>query len=405
MKYFIKKILILGFAVVAHMSWASGIPQCISSLLAEMRETGATVRGGYNSAHGVFLVGIGRTRYRHGAVSKSREIAQMHAVKAVTEALGQAFRAKDVVALQMSATDDSSEAKAFVSSMTESSIDQLVKGIQVVSSGKNAEGEMEVAVYLTSKMADYTSTLLEMQKQWGSSGVVKAVGMGMERRIAEMNALRSAVEQVAGTLVVGKVSMNEREELHKRLATSAGALVEEYRVISETKVEMEFRIEIVARVSKRKLYDSYKSYFKTLDNPVFYIEATDRALSRNFTQFFIDKGMQISENRDIAQYVIRLDGRYRDRPTPGNADSMGTMLSLAIEIVSIDGTRVLLKMNEKKAKDSEVLSREQRIEEVSRTIFEKIHKRLHQAIHDMVIKMIDDADTTPVETLDSGTGF
>jgi hypothetical protein len=305
----------------------------------------------------------------------------------------------------MSATDDSSEAKAFVSSITESSIDQLVKGIQVVSSGKNAEGEMEVAVYLTSKMADHTSTLLEMQKQWGSSGVVKAVGMGMERRVAEMNALRSAVEQVAGTLVVGKVSMNEREELHKRLATSAGALVEEYRVISETKVEMEFRIEIVARVSKRKLYDSYKSYFKTLDNPVFYIEATDRALSRNFTQFFIDKGMQISENRDVAQYVIRLDGKYRDRPTPGNADSMGTMMSLAIEIVSIDGTRVLLKMNEKKAKDSEVLSREQRIEEVSRTIFEKIHKRLHQAIHDMVIKMIDDADITSVETFDSGTGF
>ena len=66
---------------------------------------------------------------------------------------------------------------------------------------------------------------------------------------------------------------------------------------------------------------------------------------------------------------------------------------------------LLLKMNEKKAKDSEVLSREQRVEEVSRTIFEKIHKRLHQAIHDMVIKMIDDADTTPVETLNSGTGF
>ena len=165
MKCFLKEILICGFAAVAHMSLASGIPQFVSSLLAEMRETGATVRGGSNSDLGVFLVGIGRTRYRHGAVGKSREIAQMHAVKAVTEALGQAFRAKDVVALQMSATDDSSEAKAFVSSMTESSIDQLVKGIQVVSSGKNAEGEMEVAVYLTSKMADHTSTLLEMQKQ------------------------------------------------------------------------------------------------------------------------------------------------------------------------------------------------------------------------------------------------
>lgn len=400
MKQLLQNFLICGIAIAVHASLAESIPVPVSGLLAEMRETGASVRGGYDSDLGVFVVGIGRTRYRHGALGKSREIARMHAVKAVTEALGQAFRAKDVAVLQMSATDEVSKAEVFVSSMTESSVDQLVKGVQEVSSGKNAEGEMEVAVYLASKRCDHTATLLEMQKQWGNAGVVKAVGMGSDRRIAEMNALRSAVEQVAGTLVVGKVSMNEREELHKRLATSAGTLVEEYRVISERKIEMEFRIEVVARVSKRKLYESYKSYFKTLDNPVFYIKATDRALSRNFTQFFIDKGMQISENRDAAQYEIRLDGNYRDRQTPGNDRSRGTMLSLAIEIVSIDGNRVLLKMNEKKSKDSEVLSREQRIEEVSRTIFEKVHGRLHQAIHDMVIKMLDDADSTSVKTQD-----
>ena len=59
-----------------------------------------------------------------------------------------------------------------------------------------------------------------------------------------------------------------------------------------------------------------------------------------------------------------------------------------------------MRMNEKKSKDSEVLSREQRIEEVSRTIFEKVHGRLHQAIQDMVIKMLDDADSTSVKTQD-----
>ena len=181
--------------------------------------------------------------------------------------------------------------------------------------------------------------------------------------------------------------------------------MEEFRVISESKVDMEFKVEVIAKVSKRKLYDSYKSYFKTLDNPAFCIEATNPALKRNFTQFFIDKGMQIVEKSELAQYVILLDGRYCDRPTPENPDSMGTMLSLSIEIVSVDGGRVLMKMNEKKAKDSEVLCRDQRIEEVSRTVFEKVHGCLHKAIHDMVIKMLDDADTKQDETINSGTNF
>ena len=391
--------------VALFLHAAAEVPQPVAALIAEMRETGSTVRGGVSPELGLFVVGIGHARYREDDVSLSREIAEANAKKQLTSALEQSFKAKDVVALQMTVENDKAEASAYVSSLTESSVNQLLKGLQMASSGKNAQGEMEVVMYLTAKMLDRTPDLVAAQLQWGDKGVVAAVGIDVERTIAEKNALRSAVEQVAGTLVVGKVSVNEREEMHKRLATTAGALVEEYRITKETKVEAEFKVEILARVNKRKLYDSYRSYFKCLDNPTFRIVATDQALIRQFSQFFADKGFSLTNDPSECQYLIKLDGRFRDRPTPGNPQSMGTMLALNIEIVSVDGTKTLLTMNERQAKDSEVLTREQRIEEVSRRIFNKLETRLHQAIQDMVVRMLDEADTQAAPVVDSGTTF
>ena len=401
-----KKFLALGAAVLAAVQWAlADVPKPVADLIAEMRETGSTVRGGVSPDLGLFVVGIGHARYREDDVSLSREIAEANAKKQLTSALEQSFKAKDVVALQMTVENEKTEATAFVSSLTESSVNQLLKGLQMASSGKNAQGEMEVAMYLTAKMQDRTSGLVAAQMQWGDKGVVAAVGIDVERSIAEKNALRSAVEQVAGTLVVGKVSVNEREEMHKRLATTAGALVEEYRITKETKVEAEFRVEILARVNKRKLYDSYRSYFKSLDNPTFCIVATDQSLIRQFSQFFADKGFTLTNDPADCQYLIKLDGRFRDRPTPGNPQSMGTMLALNIEIVSVDGAKTLLTMNERQAKDSEILTKEQRMEEVSRRIFNKLETRLHKAIQDMVVRMLDEADTQAAPVVDSGTTF
>lgn len=400
------RCLVWVLTVVApFLHAAAEVPQPVSALIAEMRETGSTVRGGMSPELGLFIVGIGHARYREDDVSLSREIAEANAKKQLTSALEQSFKARDVAVLQMTAENDKAEASAFVSSLTESSVNQLLKGLQMASSGKNAQGEMEVVMYLTAKMQDRTSDLVAAQLQWGDRGVVAAVGIDVERTIAEKNALRSAVEQVAGTLVVGKVSVNEREEMHKRLATTAGALVEEYRITKDTKVEAEFKVEILARVNKRKLYDSYRSYFKCLDNPTFCIVATDQALIRQFSQFFADKGFSLTNDPSDCQYLINLDGRFRDRPTPGNPQSMGTMLALNIEIVSVDGTKTLLTMNERQAKDSEVLSREQRIEEVSRRIFNKLETRLHKAIQDMVVRMLDEADTQAAPVVDSGTTF
>ena len=369
------------------------VPHPVAELTKEMRETGATCQGGVAKDLGIFIVGIGHARYKENDIAYSREIAEINAKKRVSSVLAQSFRAKDVVGLELTADSEGrKEVKAFVSAHSKAEIDQLMKGWQIVSSGKNAAGQMEVVGFITAQMADRADDLVKAQLEWGDQGVVAAVGIDADRAFAEKNALRSAVEQVAGTLVVGKVSVNEKEELHKRLATTAGALVEEYRITKETKAEAEFKVEILARVSKKKLYDNYRSYFKSLDDPMFCLVATDPSLIRHFNQFFTDKGLHLTGNQEEAQYFIKLDGRFRDRPTPGNDKSEGTMLDLSISVEAVDSSRTLLTMNEKQSKDSEILNSEQRREEVSRRIFRKLESRLHKALHELVIRMLDDAD-------------
>lgn len=372
-------------------------PEKITELADEMSSSGAEVRAGHSKEFGVYIVAVARAAPREDTAAARDRAAEKAAVKAKNSVAS--FIETSVASSTESRTDElvvdgAAQVREFFSSATRTTCKQLLKGIQTLRTRSLPGGEVETVVFVMTSAGDASGKLREAMLSAGDRGTVVAVGISSVRAEAEKNALRSAVEQVAGTIVVGKTSViqaNEKEEFHRRLSTSAGALVEEYRVTKETKIETEYRLEIVAKVSKRKIYESYKSFFKALDNPVFAIESTNMALTRGFTQYFVDKGMRITENAAEANYIIRLDGTFTERKSPISGND-GTMLRLAIEIVSADGSTVLLKMTERKAKDSNVLSKSEREAEVSRMIFEKVRGRLDEAIHKMVVKMLDDAD-------------
>ena len=342
---------------------------------------------GFADDSGVFIICVGRDSGRDG-VDASRERARLSAINAVASVLGN----KTKSLLQMATTENGNEVKEFFSSLSETTVETCLKGVRVLRVGKNAEGETIVIVVATAKAGDASIRLQQAMAGAAEKGVVLAVGVDSSRANAEKNALRSAVEQVAGTMVAGKVSMTEKEDLHKRLATTAGALVEEYRITKESRTDADFKVEIAARVSKRAIYDSYRSFFKAIDNPTFYVESNENSLKQAFTQYFIDKGFNLTERQNLAHYVIRLDGKFTERPNP-ITDKQGTMLSLSVSVVSTDGKTILLQLTERKSKDSDVLTREQRIEAVSNMIFKKIKNQLDEKIHDMVIRMLDEADS------------
>ena len=377
------------------LSASAIVPQYILDEAQEMQELGCRVSCGVSDADGLYMVSIGTAEFRRGQTRKSQASAEQQAKKQIAEALGMSIKAKDVAGMTMVSDGDKTMVKATISSFSESQVEQLLKGVALASAGPNEDKtEMRVVMYLTAKVQDATSELDDMMKKYGDKGVVEAIGIAAEQPTAEKYALRSAVEQVAGTMVVGKVTTNEQDDLHERLSTTAGALVEEYRVKSVATVDSMVHETIVARVNKRKLYDSYKAYFKCLDNPSFYIVATDPSLKAEFAQYFIDKGMDVVEKLGDATYQIMLDGKYTDRPTPGVEGSMGTQIYLEIKVTEIGGKgRILMDITEKQSKDSNVLTAQQRRAEISRRILKKVDERLHQKIHELVIQLLDEADS------------
>lgn len=381
---------VLLFAAL-HTVNAIAAPGPVETLASEMLASGANVQMSYSAETGVFIVGVGRAapaRDTPKARNSARERAEIAAKHEIASFLGTKVESNVEMSSRESTDNGRNELVEFYSSLTKTSVDQFLKGLQMLSASTGRDGEVVVVMFATAKTQNATWVDDESAT---AKGTVSAIGIDIDRGVAEKKALVSAIEQVAGTMVAGKMSVTDKEEMHKRLSTSAGALVEKYRIVKETKVEAEYRIEVVAKVSRRKIYESYRSFFKTLDDPVFVIIASDAALNRSFTQYFVDKGMNVTERADSADYAIRLNGSFTERRNPVTG-APGTMLSLSVDIVSADGKTVLLKMTEKKSKDSEVLSRKQREEEVCRAIFDKIHGRLDEALHRMVIKMLDDAE-------------
>ncbi len=359
----------------------------IESAIVKLNASHAESAIGFADDSGVFIACVGRDS-GDDDVDASRERARLAAINAVASVLGN----KTKSSLQISTDENENEVKEFFSSLTETTVAACLKGVRVLRVGKNAEGETVVVVVATAKASDASVCLQQAMDGMGENGVVLAVGIDSSRAIAEKNALRSAVEQVAGTMVAGKVSMTEKEDLHKRLATTASALVEEYRITKESRMDADFKVEIAARVSKRAVYDSYRSFFKAIDNPTFLVEANENSLKGAFTQYFVDKGFNLTERKDLAHYVIRLDGKFTERPNPVTG-KQGTMLTLSVSVVSTDGKTILLQLSERKSKDSDVLTREQRIKAVSSMIFKKIRNQLDEKVHDMVIRMLDEADS------------
>jgi flagellar hook-associated protein FlgK len=196
-------------------------------------------------------------------------------------------------------------------------------------------------------------------------------------------------------LTVCKRTLDEESELKERLGSTAHGLVDSYRIIADVKVEEGHKATIVARVSKRKIYDSYKSFFKALHDPVFYVEASDEMLKDEFLKYFIDKGVSITLQKDKAHYIILLSGKYSTVTNPLTKAKDGTQLALSMSIVSKDDSKVLmhLKNTPKKAtKYGATLSEEQRKSFVNKRAFKEVHKKLDEAFHDFVLRLLDEAE-------------
>ena len=270
----------------------------------------------------------------------------------------------------------------------ESKVDAFIRGTKVVGQVTVKETSYIVCV-TTERFEDDSAILKAAQAEYGDDGVVKAVGEAESLELATQKAIRGAVEQVLGTVVVGYDKMSTKSEFQHKVFSGTDGVVEKYRVLSETEIELGKRVEIVAKVSKKSLLDNYSNYMKFLGDPAFYIESNSTDLQSHFTQFFTDMGIRIAPIPNAAAYVIHCIGEYREVKHPANG-RQGTQLSLRFKISEINGNEVLVDMKNDPRKSASFIGKDpdRQKELCSEKAFAQMKDPLHEKIQAMVGKLV-----------------
>lgn len=276
----------------------------------------------------------------------------------------------------------------FAQKMT-TKVDAFMRGAMVIGQ-VTVEKTSYVVMLATENTQDQSVVLKEMKDKMGDEGVVVSCGEASTLEVAIEKAKRGAVEQVLGAMVVGYDKMSTGEGFSSQVFSGTKGFVDEYRKVSERKLETGVRVEIVAKVSKKSLLDSYGVYLKFLGNPKFIFRCNSPALQSEFTQFMTDLDIQVTENRLEAAYQIDCWGDYRNVSNPMNGKK-GVQLSLHFKICDLSNGDVVLDMRNdpRKANCFATVDSDRQKEICSGLAFKQMKDPLHKNINTMVAQMVD----------------
>ena len=389
MKY-LSVIVVMALAgasfALDNQSWLAKARECA--------EAGKTLDSDETKEDGVFCIALAAISDVEGkTVQQKVGEAELEAKRKLTAYVqGETVTASRSVvsrsATVMSEGEKTTKSFSKFKKKIESKVDAFVRGTKVIGQVKFKETSYIVCV-TTERFEDDSAILKAAQAEYGDDGVVKAVGEAESLELATQKAIRGAIEQVLGTVVVGYDKMSTKSEFQHKVFSGMDGVVEKYRVLSETEIELGKRVEIVAKVSKKRLLDNYSNYMKFLGDPAFYIESNSVDLQSHFTQFFTDMGIRIAPSPNAAAYVIHCIGAYREVKHPAN-ERQGTQLSLWFKISEINGTEVLVDMKNDPRKSASFIGKDpdRQKELCSDKAFAQMKDPLHEKIQAMVGKLV-----------------
>ena len=388
---FMMVLLGLMLAVVAGAA-----PQQIEALAEKLLADNAGVRAACNKELGVYIVAMGSADVT-GSKAKAKTVARLEALKNIGEYLGSQVSASETATMKSRKDINGVEqTEEFFSSVMQVNVKQALKGVQDLRIIDD-DDKITAIVYLTTKSSDKSSELKAAMNALGDEGTVRAVGEANTHQNAVQMALRAAVEQVVGTMVVGATKITDNEKVKNKIFSGAEGFVDTYRVTDELEIAAGWRISIVAKVSKKKILDSYRVYLKTLGDPVFYLDCTstdsdaeDKQIAARFGQFFRKLGFKISKTPEGADYVIKASGEYRRVKNPLDEDQTFTQYSMIIRVMSKTGEELLSLPNNPRKSAVCINNPERERELCAAKAFKQMEKPVHEAINDMIARMMAD---------------
>lgn len=391
-----KSKMISLFALIGcGMSAFADIPAAVKATWAEMKSAGIEQRAGYDKKLGVYVVAKGEAEIT-GSKAKSKTVARANALENLAGFFGTQIDSATTTETTEVAVGEESEIREFFAKTTKVQVKQLLKGVQDLEMDDDGD-TMTSWIYLTTKAQDKSADLEQAMLALGDEGTVKAVGEAGTHQNAVQVALRAAVEQVVGTMVIGETKITDNESVRNKIFSGAEGFVDTYRITEELEITVGWRVTVVAKVSKKKILDSYRVYLKALGDPVFYLKCTstdsdgeDKQIAARFGQFFRKLGFKIAKTLESADYVINAKGSYRRVKNPMDEDQVFTQYSMVINVLSRAGEELLSLPNNPKKSAVCINNPERERELCAEKAFKQMEKPVHEAINAMVARMMAD---------------
>ncbi len=394
MSRYVKRFM-LGLVCALGLAANAAVPEAVVTLAKQMKEDGAESRAGYTKQLGVFVVATG-TAPITGSKAKAKTIARANAVQNIAAFMESQASSATRSESSEATVNGQTEIKEFFSTVTETKVKQLLKGVQDLSMDDDGDS-MIATVFLTTKAIDKSAELKAAMDAMGDEGTVRAVGEANTHQNAIQMALRAAVEQVVGTMVIGETKITDNEKVKSKIVSGADGFVDTYRSVEEIEISAGWRVTVIAKVSKKKILDSYRVYLKTLGDPVFYLDCKssdsdgeDKQIAARFGQFFRKLGFKISKTPEGADYVINASGEYRRVQNPLDEEQTFTQYSMVIQVLSRTGEQLLSLPNNPKKSAVCINNPERERELCAEKAFKQMEKPVHEAINDMIARMMAD---------------
>ncbi len=269
-----------GEALAASEKRSTGVENLESARLIAL-EGGLTTRAGRDESYGAFVL----TLVPLDGEATREQVALMQAT-AKTQ-LGEFFGAQVSSETESRFSEDNGVVDSYFSSMSKVSVDKLLRGVGMHGLSKG-RGGLLYGVFIASEKENDISVAVSLSMRGGApkegesvevmaTGIAAIVGGAISdaRSNALQSAQREAVEKVMGMTVVGFIQVKDMDVMRSGTFSDTRGFIEKWEEISGGPEGDYYIVRISARVTPKKLYDSYASHLASIGTPRFYVDAGD----------------------------------------------------------------------------------------------------------------------------------
>jgi hypothetical protein len=398
--------LISALAVVCAAAAPVAAANCIDGFRDELIANGGGLATGSCDESGRFVLVAVESR-DGGGDAASYEMARARALRDLSSFFDSNVSASEVVEEWERATiengQETIEAGTSYRAEFSSSTESFLKGLQLYSHTRNGDSvwityiltassitlarelEIVMAPPATSEDEDGIEKLVRVEARGfasvGSDGVPGAREQAIDR------ALTQAITQVLGVIVGSTVTAADFQDVESEVFSHSVGFVEHYDILEEGLEDGSYQVLLQATVTANKLYDGYEAYLQELESPRFWVDAQgDKMLAKPFLAFVSGLGIELTESKNDASYVVRLRAEYSDLNHPVEKIP-GLRCTMTVAVLQADdGSEIFSHANNprKAVSFSGDPDRQRAI------IVDKAFRSLREDLHDSLNKLIVD---------------